>query len=494
MRIGVGYLLQETNNFSPVPTTVEDFGLLTGKDILGRWRGTRTEIGAFVDALSGTPCQVAPLFAGWAMTAGPILAGEWGRLRSTLLAAVEDARPLDALLLALHGSMCAEGVDDCEGELLESIRALLGPDKPIVLTLDLHANVTQRIATLADAVLGYKTYPHTDMYETGLAAAVLALRTLHGEIQPRTVLQKLPLIVPAENMQTSGGPLEDVFAEGEACRLAHPEVLSVSVFGVQPWLDVDEMGCATVAVANRDATRALACARRMARKFWESRHRFETDLIDPQRAVELALSCAGQPVVLAESSDSPTAGSPGDSADLLRVLIERAPHTSSAVWVRDPAAAELAWSLGPGAHLKTAVGGAFDRKNRRPAPVSGLVRSVSDGRYIFEGNYNRGMVADIGRTAVIDIGPIALVVSGKPANMIDLGVYRSQGVEPRDRKIVVVKSTNGFRSEYGPLAAQIMMVDTPGVSSANLRAVPYRRVPRPIHPLDDVNLDAYTGY
>jgi microcystin degradation protein MlrC len=486
MRIGLGYLLQETNSFSPVETRIEDFHLVVGDALLSRWRGTRTEIGAFLDVLGPTGHEAVPLFAGWAMTAGLIGAETFEGMRKTLVGQVRDHGPYDALLLALHGAMCAEGTDDCDGVLLESIRAVVGPELPIVVTLDLHANVTRKISTHANAVIGYKAYPHTDMYETGEAAAQLLLRMLSGQVRPRTVMRKLPLIVPPENMQTTQGPMKEVLDTARGYQQGHPEILSVSVFGVQPWLDIEEMGCTTVAVVDDELSSGEECTRLAAQKFWDSRDKFEVGLMDPRQAIREAVATEGAPVVLADSADSPTAGAPGDSAELLRLLLEMAPDAPSLVWVRDPAAVEKAWGLRPGDSISTSLGGAFNPQQYEPVPVEGRLRSLSDGRFVFRGAYNHGMLNEMGRTAVIEAGAISIVVSEEAASMIGTEVFRSQGLEPKDHKIVVVKSANSFRSEYGPFMVKALMVDTPGLSSSNLRSLPYRRVSRPIHPLDNV--------
>ena len=485
MRIGVGYLLQESNSFSPVETYLRDFHPLFGTSLLDRWRGTRTEIGAFLDVLEPTGHEVVPLFAGWAMTAGPMSAGTFDELKSKVVTQAREDGPFDALLLALHGSLVAAGTDDCDGELLAALREIAGPEAPIALTLDLHANVTAKIASNADAVVGYKTYPHTDMYEAGFAAAEILVRTLRGEVRPTTVIRKLPLLVPAENMQTTGGPMKEVFDTAEGYRGGHPEILSVSVFGVQPWLDIDEMGCVTLAVADANEASAAECARQAAQRFWDLRERFEVSLTPLEEAIRDALATEGGPVLLADSADSPTAGAPGDSAELLRLLLEEAPDTPALVWVRDPQAVEQAWSLRPGDSIRTSLGAQFNPQQYGPVPIEGRVRSMSDGRFVFRGAYNHGMVNEMGRTVVVDVGAVSIVVSEEAASMIGTEVYRSQGLEPKDYKMVVVKSANSFRSEYGPFMVEAIMVDTPGLSSSNLRSLPYRRVSRPIHPLDD---------
>ena len=474
-RVGMVYLIQESNTFSPLSTTLGDFGITLGVEAVERWQGTRTEIGGFLDALKDAGIEAVPLFAGWAITKGRIVASEFKRMKQIAKATARAAGTLDGLLVALHGAMCAEGADDGESALLESLREVVGPQLPLVLTLDLHANLTKRIVTFADAVIGYRTYPHVDMYETGTAAAEMLTGILNGEPKPRTVLRKLPMVVPAENMQTTAGPMAEVWRRGNETR--HAAVRSFSVFGVQPWLDIEEMGCAVVAVTTGSQTEARAFCEGVAKRFEEVRHEFDVTLLKPVEAIREALAAEGAPVVLSESSDSPTAGSPGDSADMLAALLEHAPGTKAAVWLRDEAAVERACSAGIGARIKVSLGGLHDKLNRRRVEVEAEVLRLSDGHFTMRGSQYTGQETTMGRAAVLQVGAVTVIASSLSANNIDPELYRSQGIEPRDYKIVVVKSATGFRAEYAPFAAKMMVVDTPGVSSANLRSLPYQRVP-----------------
>ena len=261
MRIAVACFMQESNTFSPFKARLDEFEMVFGDEIIERSKGANSEIAGFYDVLSKARHEVVPLLAARArITSGPVEESEFKRGVSLLVERVRKAGRLDGLLLALHGAMCAEGTDDCEGSILLSIREAVGRELPIIVTLDLHANITNRMVANADAVIGYKTYPHIDLYETGKAAAQMMMRILQNEIRPVTVMQKIPLIVPAENMQTTKGPMADIFSTGEAIRAEHPEILSVSVFGVQPWLDIEEMGGATVVVVDGDISLGRRCA------------------------------------------------------------------------------------------------------------------------------------------------------------------------------------------------------------------------------------------
>jgi microcystin degradation protein MlrC len=487
MRIGILGIHQECNTFSPVLTTLEDFHIRLGQDLVEHWSGTRTEIGGFIDVLKRPGVETVPLLIGWAITKGRIIESEFERMKQMVADSLRAALPLDGLLVALHGAMCAEGADDAEGALLEVIRGIVGPELPLCLTLDLHANVTARMCRLSDAVIGYRTYPHQDLYETATTAGELMLRILAGEPRPRTFLQKVPIIVPGENMQTAYGPFAEVWSYAQS--LKTPEIESYSIFGVQAWLDIEEMGGAVLAVTNRDAAKAREFCRRVAKRFWDLKEDFLVIFPPPAVAIKEALETPGQPVVLSESSDSPTAGSPGDSSEMLRALIEHAPGAPATLWLRDEAAVERAEQAGVGGKLRVSLGGAYDKINRRPLIVDAEVLRFSDGDFVMTGSQYHGMKTSMGRAAVLQVGAVTVLVSKLPAINIDPQLFRSQGIEPKEQKIVVVKSATAFRAEYKPFAAKIIMVDTPGVSTPNILSIPFRHVSRPIFPLDDLEFN-----
>ena len=412
-----------------------------------------------------------------------MLRADFRRLAGEFESHLREAQP-DALLLAMHGAQTAEGEDDVEGYILQRARAILGPHAPIVLTLDLHANITRRMVELSSAIVGYHTYPHIDMFETGQKAARLMLRIVNGEVRPCIAFRKLPLIIPAENSQTYRGPMCRLFKAAQAFEQGG-KAEAVSIFPVQPWMDIAEMGCAVVAVTNGDRRAAQRQADTLARRLWDNRKKYEVTLTPVHEAIETALRIEGGPVVLAESSDSTGSGSPGDSTGVLKHLV-CAPLTGpAAIFLVDPAAVHTAISAGVGSVVTMKVGGAFDKKHSKPVRVTGRVRLISDGRWTARARgYNTGITTCMGRAVVLEVGQVQILIAERSAMTVDPELFRSHGIDPTYCKIVVVKSPNGFRAAYEPLARQIFLVDTPGVSTANLRQLPFKRVPRPIYPLD----------
>ncbi len=484
VNIAIASILQESNNFSPVKTSYEDLAPALGREALERHRGKLTEMGGFIAALERAGVSIAPACAAWAITANRVVRADFDRLVSEFWARLKKLKRPSALLFAMHGAQTAEGVDDVEGYLLGKVRQLLGSNIPIVVTLDLHANVTCHMVEMADAICGYHTYPHVDMYETGVKAANLALRIVRRELNPVMGFRKLPLIVPAENMQTTSGPMHRLVESAKKLEGGkHTE--AVSVFGVQPWLDVAEMGCSVVVVSGGGRRSADRQARQLAKRFWDARREFDVRLTPVKQALRRALRIEGGPVVLAESSDSTGSGSPGDSTGVLKVLLaERFPQPA-AIFLVDAEAVAQAHHAGVGATLTMKIGGKLDRKHSKPVQVTGRVRLLSDGRWTPRARgYNPGIETSMGRAAVLEVGAIRILLAERATMTVDPELFRSHGLDPLYMKVVVVKSPNGFRAAYEPIAKEIFVVDTPGVSSANLRALPYRRVPRPIFPLD----------
>ncbi len=484
MPIAIASILQEANTFSPVMTRYEDFTPVFGKAALERHRGKMTEMGGFIETLTKARKQIAPVCAAWAITANRLLRDDFERLVNDFCSHLAAAGKPEGLLLAMHGAQTAEGADDVEGHVLGRAREILGPDIPIVLTLDLHANVTRAMVERATAIVGYHTYPHIDMYEVGQKAAKLMLRTISGKVRPSMSWRKLPLIVNAENQQTSRGPARRLFARAEALESAG-KAEAISIFAVQPWMDIEEMGSAVVAVTNGDPRAADRQAAAIAQKFWDTRRDFEITLTPVEEAIQQALATKGGPVVLAESSDSTGSGSPGDSTGVLKHLVKAPLTEMSAIFLVDPEAAAALAAAGVGSTVTLPIGGKLDRKNSKPVRVTGRVRMISDGRWTARARgYNTGIETCMGTTVVFDVGMVRILIAERSAMTVDPELFRSHGIDPVYCKIVVVKSPNGFRAAYEPIAKRIFVVDTPGVSTARLERMPFRRINRPIYPLD----------
>ena len=494
MRIAIASILQESNTFSPVMTAYHDFQPVFGKDVIRRHRGKLTEMGGFLDVLEHQGAMARPVCAAWAITANRLVGPDFERLQLEFREALRRAGKVDGVLLAMHGAQTAEGVDDVEGRLLEITREAAGERVPVVASLDLHANITRAMVERATALVGYHTYPHIDMFETGQKAARLLLRIIKGECHPVTAWRKLPLIVNAENSQTSRGPMARLIGRGERLEKSGG-VEAVSVFPVQPWLDIEEMGSAVVVVSNGKVEAAERAAAEIAKKFWDTRREFDVKLETVHRALREAEQVRDGLVVLAESSDSTGSGSPGDSTGVLKHLLKARLSRPAAIFLVDPEAVAELVRAGVGATVRLAIGGKFDRANSQPVEVAGRVRLISDGRWTpRHRGYNTGIETDLGTSAVLEVGWVRVLIASKPAMTVDPELFRSHGIDPAHCQVVVVKSPNGFRAAYEPLAKKIFLVDTPGVSTARLERLPWKKVSG-VWPLDRrVGYEGWRGH
>jgi microcystin degradation protein MlrC len=489
-RIAIGQFMEESNTFVRQRADLEHFRnnqLLSGRDVLEKLRGTRAEVGGFLAVLEPAGVEVVPTVAANCVSSGPVPRATFDAITGDLLARLAAAGPVDGVLLALHGSMVLDDDPDGEGALLAAVRKQVGPGVPVVATLDLHAYLTARMVDEADALVGYDTYPHVDLYETGVKAANLLLRTLRGEVRPVTLLARSPMIVPAEGMGTADQPMAGLL--GEAKQLERrPGILAVSLFPVQPWLDVPGTGFSVVAVADgpQRATEVEPAVRQLAWRAWELRRKFEANLLSVDEAIRRALAVDGGPAILSESADSTGSGSPGDSVAVLERLLALGVRERCLATVVDPPAVARAIEAGVGNTLTVAVGGRLDpRWSRSVTLTGGRVRLLSDGRFTYSDEKSRGTEGRMGRAAVIEVDRIAVLVTEQPVFTFDPAFYRSVGLEPRDARIVVVKSPLQFRAGYGSFAKAMWVVDTPGPSTANLHRLDWQHVTRPLFPFDD---------
>ena len=484
MAVAIAALQQASNTFSPIRTGYEDFDPVFGQHVIDRHKDRPTEVGGFLDVLEQAGISFAPIGAAWANPANRPSRVDFDWLVSQYLTRLNSMEAPSALLLALHGAQAAQAVDDASGYFLRRLRKILGSTVPVIVTLDLHANVTRAMVEHATAIIGHQAYPHGEYFETGRKAARLAVKILRGEITPVMSFVKLPLIVPLENMQTTTGPMHRLLERGRMLE-DNGYAESVSVFGAQPWLDVPELGGSVVVVTDDDRSGASRYATTLARQFWNNRRRFDIRMVKPAEAVRRALKMSGGPIVLTESADSPGCGAPGDSTALLQALletgVERMPEAPAAIFLVDPAAVSAAIRAGVGSVISIPLGAKGERKSGGPVALTLRVRLLSDGRWTSPPSApDAGIEHNVGRAAVLETGSLRILGGGTAGLVIAPELYRSHGIEPTRMKILGVKSPSAFRTAYEPFAKGVLVLDTPGSTTADLASLPYRRVMRPL--------------
>ena len=480
-RVVIGMMMHETNTFSTVQTKLQDYNPLYGQAIIDYYRGTRSGPGGYIDVLEKEDIKMLPTIAAGATPAGPIVNRDYRHIVDTIVDGVRKEKP-DGVLLCLHGAMVAEGVPEAEGVLLEEVRGAAGPKTPIIVTLDLHGLISEKMISNCDAVYGYDTNPHIDMYERGVEAAEAMARTLRGEVMPVVAHRKLRMLPPTINQRTTEGPMVELLKEARRME-ERPGVLNVCIFPAFPYADVQRAGSAVVAVTDGDKKLAQSLCDQLGEKMYGMRQQFLKPLTPIREAVRRAVEAPEGPIVLADVADNPGGGSPGDGTEILRELMRVKARNVGVAIIKDPEAVAEAIKAGVKGTIKMPIGAKTDTFHGKPVKVEGTVRTITDGRFIHKA-MAIGVPADVGRTAVIDVNGIEIILTEKSHAPNDPEIYRRNGIEPTDKKILVLKSRGHFRAAYEPLSKEIIEVDAPGLTSPNLSWFKYTNIPRPIWPLD----------
>lgn len=488
-RVAIGGIAHETNTFVPEPTTLEAFrarSYLVGDDVVRRCRGAGNVIGGIIEAADGDEVELLPILVASALPGGRVESRAWSVLRSRfvdgLRARAVGPWPLDGVVLVLHGAMVAENDEDPEGPLLADVRTVVGPSVPIVGVLDSHANVSEAMVGAADVLVGYRTYPHVDVVERGRDAFALLRRVGGGGMRPVTALRRLPMLLPLPAQRTDGETaMRSVVELGRELE-REPGIVAVDVAGGFPYADVTDAGVSVRVTADGDETLAETTADRLAAAFWHRRDRFRFDALDPDEAIDRALAASSRSglVVLAEVADNPGSGARGDGTLLLERLLERGVRGAVVAAIPAPEAVAAAFAGGRGETVRVALG----PPGQSRIDLAVRVRRLADGVFIASGPMSTGGPTRVGRTALLEIDGVEIVVCERRVAATDPALLRMVGIEPASRRLIVLKSSVHFRAAFGSLATAILEVETPGLSPSNLSSLPYRRVRRPIAPLD----------
>lgn len=485
MRIAIGGLYQESHSFSPAPAdrgAFEGGSLLYGRNLIEELAGLNHEIGGALSA--AVDHEAIPLlYAATGASGMPVRQSVLEEFVGDFLQRLSASLPVDGVYLAMHGATAGEHLDDPTGHLFSRLRELVGPDVPIVASLDLHANVTKEMVDASDALVGYHTAPHIDQGDTGARAMRALIQAMEGT-RLTTALRQIPMVVPGENGRTTEGPYAGVM--DRAIKLEDEKgIVSASVFCVQPWLDLPEMGCSTVVVTQNDPERAQREADRLAEMLWSRRRDFTPHLVSVDDGIDRALADTAGPYVFSDAADAPSSGAPGDSTVLIDAFLRRGLQETVLLNILDPDAVSSATAVGVGNRAVFTLGASLSDTFYGPVTFDARVRTLFDGSFRFKGPAFKGVEFHMGRTAVLVSGGLHLVVMEQPILQWDPELYRCVGLDPADAKIVVAKSPAAFRAGYEPFAAQILNIDCPGVCSPNLKSFPWKRASRPLFPLDD---------
>lgn len=450
-----------------------------------QFAGAENEMTGFDDYFADIPdYQVVPVLAMNASPGGVVAQSVWELVKDSLLEAIDQTPEIDGLLLCLHGAMVTEEMEDGEGELLQILRQRLGPDIPIIATLDLHANVTKKMMEYADAYFSYEYYPHTDLYETGKRAAQCMHWTLEGEIRPVMAYCKLDMMLPY--MPTEDPSFAPFLAQAQGLRGAG-RLIDVTICHGFFASDIYEQGVAVLAVADGDAELAQRTADDLGGQIFAARKQLRRNFYSPQEAVTKALRADRFPVVLADVSDNPGSGGSADATGLLRELIEKDAQNVAVAVIFDPETVQLAKVAGVENEITVQLGGkTAPEVTGGPVCCKAVVKALTDGKFRNQGKMWHGVLMNFGDCALLKIGGVQVIVCSVRAQPLDLEIYRHCGIAPEQMKILVVKSAAHFRASFGTIASQILDVQAPALAPQNPEMLPLSHSRRPIYPLDDI--------
>lgn len=486
MKIAIGMFTHETNCFSPLRSDFQSMvaGWDDGKDLIAKHDGKPDFIGGAIKAAKEEGVELVPLPSLYG-AAGPLI------LRSTVDYVMTEisrelkacATEIEGLFFALHGAGCAEGIDDLEAHVLKELRGEIG-DKPVMVPLDLHGNLTQEMVTLSDGLFGIKEYPHIDMAEAGYLAMKSLIGKVRGEINPRTALVRLPALLAPSMNSTFLEPmrsLKEYFAEFRRER----NLLDVSFFHGFPYSDHPYVGASVVVVA--DGYEPRKEAEELAAWFWDRRADFLPVSLTPDEAIDQALEKIRKGfVVINETSDNPGGGAPCDGTHLLRAFVARDLPGSIMAYIVDPESAAACHRAGVGAKVDLRLGGKTDNFHGEPLEVRGAeVLNLSNGKIVFTSPMRKGLPFDYGMSARIKIGQVECIIVSNRYQTLDDRAFVMTGADINEYRILGVKSSNHFRGFFQSLADDIVTADPPGLHTNNFNSLPFQRISRPIFPLDE---------
>ena len=481
MRLFSATIATETNTFSPLPTSLDAYKegvfLRPGEHPTDAPRMCTAPL--FVArqraAKEGFTLIEGSCFA--ASPAGTTNRADYEFMRDEVLSQLKAALPLDGILFGLHGAMVAHGYDDVEGDILERARAIVGPDCVIGVELDPHCHLTLKRVRLADITILYKEFPHTDVVERAEDLLTLVLRTLRKEIKPTTSLYDCRQI----GSYPTTLPLMRAFVDRTSAMEGHDGVLSVSIGHCFPYADVPELTGRILVITDNDKAKADRLATEIGQEFVSMRGHTAPDYQDTDTGISTALAFNASPVVMADPADNAGGGAPSDNTSVLRRLIERKVDSAAVGPIWDPVAVRLCFDAGPGAEFPLRFGGKIGPTSGQP--IDALVTVAALQRDCWQ-SFGPTQVP-LGDCAAARIGGIEVVLISNRTQALGLELFRNLGIEPAERKLVVVKSTNHFMAAFGPIAKKVIYVDSDGPLSRDYRRIPYTRIERPIWPLDE---------
>jgi microcystin degradation protein MlrC len=481
-RILIAECKQEVSTFNPVLSGYDDFTIRDGQEILDYHRKVRSEVGGALSVFDATPgVELVPTCSAHFITSGGTLGDvAFQAIAGGILGAIEAVLPVDGIYFSLHGAMATESEGDPEGWLLAETRKIVGERVPIVISLDLHGILTDRMLEHSDAAVAFHTYPHVDFFSTGERAARLLLRIVAGEVKPVTAKVTVPALVRGDELITETGSIRHAVNAAKAAEQS-PGGLSAAMMWGNPFTDVPALASNSFVVTVNDPARAEREALRIANLFWEHHEKMQVPLTSLAEAARITKENKSGTVVLVDAADATSSGASGDSNAILRALIDAGYKGTALIPIVDPNAVSAAFAAGVGNFMGAPVGGALDGRRFTPILIAGRVKMLSDGWFHSETTRE---LWQAGRTAVVEADNFTLILTSRAVSLYDRALFLAHGCDPKHFGAVVVKSPHCEPHMFKSWAARYVDVDAPGSTSANLRSLGHTKCARPMFPLD----------
>ena len=482
-RIAIGGFLHETNTFAPTKPTYADFvhgggwpSMTQGADVLKTMRGINVGLAGFIESAEARGWDLVPTIACAASPSAHVTEDAFERIVKVMIDGIAAAGSLDAVYLDLHGAMVTEHHDDGEGEILARVREVIGPHLPLVVSLDLHANVSPAMVEYADALIAYRTYPHVDMAETGRASARHLVLLLDSGQRFAKAFRQLPFLIPISWQCTNDQPTKGIYEKLVA--LESDAVPTLSLAPGFPAADFVDCGPSVFAYGRTQAD-ADAAADAIANLVIGHETDFDGRIYSPddgvRHAMELAQT-ATRPIVIADTQDNPGAGGDSDTTGMLRALVRNRATRAATGAIYDPDSARAAHAAGVGASVALSLGGKSGIPGDAPYAETFVVETLSDGNFTATGPYYGGRLMEMGPSACLRIGDVRVVVASHKAQLADQAMYRYVGIEPTEQAILVNKSSVHFRADFEPIAERLLICAAPGAMPADTATLPWRRL------------------
>ncbi|HEV2098898.1 MAG TPA: M81 family metallopeptidase [Stellaceae bacterium] len=493
MRLLIAMMKHETNTFSPVPTPLARFGNgpgpLYGEAAIEAYRGTGTGLGAYLDLARREGAQVVLPIAAGAPPSSPVEDDAYQHITDKICDAA-GAGHYDGIMLDLHGAMVTQSLEDGEGEFLKRLRAIV-PETPIAVALDMHANLYDAIIANATVIAGYHTYPHIDTYETAWLAGEILLRAIRGKVRPVMAWGNVPMLPHVMRQGTDGHPNKEL--QHRCATMSAEGALAASLFTGFPHADITNAGLSAVVVTDGDRGLAERLRDELLDRAWVERETFVYRIEPlPDSVARAGGMPPGQPgdgpVVLLDHYDNCASGGTMDTTAVLGEILRQGLEDVAAFAIYDPAAVQQAIAAGIGARITLSIGGKIAMPaipvQSPPLSVTGTVKTISNGRYRNRGPMGRGVLMDMGLSVVLDTGPVEIALISRHVEPSDLNCLLSLGIDPAQKRYVMLKSRVHWRAGLGPMARAVVDCAGVGVCTSDYGQLAFKKVRRPIYPLD----------